>query len=284
MAGFGAATGQLGSAVGTSNRIPVTPSYISWGDPTTDPPASLGWLGFDVIISEEHSRAAVITDHSVEEGINIVDNVRPLPDYVELEVLVSNSPINSTDATRAAMQIDIPQPGQGGFLAGGTGALIGNVAAALSGPEGDPNNPTSSLQRFLGFTGGLPTTLSPLVDQFAGDQDYVRNAYTTLTALRDTATLLSVLTPRATYTNMLIETIKMHRDASTGTSARMSIEFRQVRIVSSSVVDAPQPSVPRGQNSVSKGNSATTAPTGPMTSVAKTATDSAGLTVAGSGQ
>ena len=270
--------------VAQSNRTPVRSAYISWGDPVTDPPSAMGWLGFDVVFSEEHERSAVVTDHAVEQGINVVDNVRPLPDRVELEVLVSNSPINSPDAQRLPLTIDLPQPNEGSFLAGGTGALIGKVAHALSGPEGDPNNPPSSLQRFLGFTGALPSTISPLVDQFVGDTDYVRNAYEAiLTSLRNTATLLSVNTPRATYTNMILSNIKMHRDASVGTSARMTLEFQQIRIVSSSIVDAPLPSVSRGDPNVSQGGKSTTKPDAGKTSLIKTSTNSAGLTIAGSG-
>ncbi len=263
--------------VSLSSRLPIVPAFIQWGDPVTDPPSALGSLTFDVVLQEEHDRAAVVTDHAVESGINIVDNVRPLPDRITLDVFVSNSPLNSPDAQRLPMPIDIPQSGQGGFLAGGTGALISGAVAALSGPEGNPADPTNSLQRFFGFTGSLPTTLSPLVDQFIGDTDYVRTAMDTLKTLRDSATLLSVICPNVTYSNMILESIKLHRDKSTGTSSNATLEFREVRIVSSQIVDAPLPSIPRAAPSASTGSQSTTPTTGPKQSVLASAAVSSGL-------
>ena len=69
--------------IGTS-RLPVTPSYIGWGDPVTDPASALGSLLFDAIYSEEHDQSSIVTDHPVEQGTNITDNVRPLPAKVTL--------------------------------------------------------------------------------------------------------------------------------------------------------------------------------------------------------
>ena len=266
-----------------SSRLPITPAYLAWGDPTTDPASAIGSLGFDVVLAEEHDLSAVVTDHAVESGINIVDNVRPLPDRITLEAFISNSPVNSPDAQRQGMAIDIPQSGQGGLLAGGTGALISGAVAALSGPEGNPADPTNALQRFLGFAKSLPTTLSPLVDQFVGDTDYVRTSLDTLKALRDSATLLQVICPNATYTNMILENIKLHRDKSTGTSSNVTLELREVRIVSSSIVDAPLPSIPRGNNAAANGSKSTTAAGGPTASVVKNAGNNAGVFTPGSG-
>lgn len=261
-----------------SSRIPVTPAYISWGDPVNDPPSALGSLSFDVVVSEEHERSSVVTDHSVERGVNIVDHVRPMPDRVTLDVYVSNSPINSPDAAQLPLTLDIPQPGDGTFLAGGTGALLGAAAAAFSGPEGDPSNPRSSLQRFLGLTGGLPTSLTASVQQFTGDQDYVRNAYDTLTTLRDTATLLNVITPRAKYTSMILEKIQLHRDSGVGTGGRFTLEFREILIVSSSIVQAPA-----GGGVSANGMKDPSTAAQAKASLAKNALNKAGLSVLGSG-
>lgn len=252
-------TSALMVPMGTA-RLPVMPSYLTWGDPVNDPPSALGAMTFDAILGEEHDRGAVVTDHPVEQGTNIVDNVRPLPDRLTLDVFVSNSPINSPDKVRASITLDIPIPGQGSFLAGGTGALFDNLLHPRPGP-----------------------TLGAVVDLFYGDTDYVQQAYDQLTSLQSTATLVSAITPHATYTNMIIESVKMHRNPGVGTSANLTIEMREVVIVYSSIVAAPLPSIPRGNPTSNAGSQATKPATGPTASIAKSASNKAGLTGIGSG-
>jgi Dit-like tail protein len=238
-----------------SSSLPVVPAYIQYGDPITDPAVALGFVTFDVVTAEEHERTSTITDHPVEEGINVVDHVRPLPDRLTLEAYVSNAPINSPDALRLPLTTDLPQPGQpllsaGGFLAGGTTGMAQQGLVAL------------------GIMAGFPLTQTVLVDQFIGDTDYPRQTYETLTYLRDNAIMLTVHTPRATYKNMLIERIQMHRDAQTGTGANFTIEMREVRIVASSITNAPLPSIPRSNPSLSLGKKDPAAGAAAMQSVA----------------
>lgn len=220
-----------------SARVPVTPAYIAYGDPFTDLPSQLGQITFDVILSEEHERGAIVTDHPVEQGINVADHVRPLPDRLTLEGFTSNSPIDSPDSNWLPMTLDLPIPGQDGplsFLNGGTTGLIQKGLAAMG-------------------IGGPPTSATVYVQQFIGSTDYVRQTYELLTYLRDSATLLTVFTPQSEYYDMILERVTLHRDASTGTSGNFTLEFRQVRVVQSSVVAAPLPAIPRSGTSVSQG-------------------------------
>ena len=221
--------------IGTS-RLPVLPSYITWGDPVTDPPASLGSLSFDAILSEEHDTSSIVTDHPVEQGTNVVDNIRPLPARVTLDVFVSNSPVNSPHAVRASLPLDLPQPGQGSF-AGGTSAIIGAAAQGIL--------------SVIGF--GKPANNVALTDQFFGETDFVNEAYNTLQSLRTGAVLLNVNTPHAQYTNMVLDSVKMHRNPGVGTSANFTLEFREVIIVSSTNVAAPLPTIPRGNGTAATG-------------------------------
>lgn len=55
----------------------------------------------DCSIKENHSFDSDITDYPVESGANISDNIRPLPIVVEIEGLVSNTPIGLMVAARA---------------------------------------------------------------------------------------------------------------------------------------------------------------------------------------
>jgi hypothetical protein len=251
---------QTNLEIGTG-RLPVTPSYLTWGDPVNDPPTSLGTMTFDAILSEEHDRSTVVTDHPVEQGTNIVDNVRPLPDKLTLEVFVSNSPIASPDAAQLPVTLELPMPSQGSFLAGGTGAIISNL---------------------LG--GGVPgPTIGANVQQFIGETDYVSQAYATLTQLQSTATLLAAVTPRAAYSNMVLESVRMHRNPGTGTSATFTLEMREVIIIYSGIVAAPLPSIPRAAPPVAAGKQQTAPADAPKVSLAKLDANKQGILKVGSG-
>lgn len=180
-------------------RIQVKPAYLQWNN-------GAAALFFDAVTSEDHERGADVSDYAVEQGAQVVDNVRPLPNKLTLETFVSNSPIDSPDGQILPLTI-------------------------LVDPPKDP----------LSFPRPQSVTASTL--QFTGDIDYVGTTFATLTGLRDTATLLTITTPKAYYTNMIVEKISLHRDSTTGTSGKFSIEFREIRIVTSKVVAAPEPTI-----------------------------------------
>ncbi len=50
-------------------------------------------LTLDASLSETHAQEAEATDHPVESGSNITDHVRPKPQMLTLEGLISNTPI-----------------------------------------------------------------------------------------------------------------------------------------------------------------------------------------------
>lgn len=232
-----------------ATREPIIPSYIAWGDPITDP-TTVGQLHFDAVLVEEHELTAEVTQHTVEQGSPIVDHVRPNPDEVTLTVFVSNTPIRSPDGQVLPLTLALDPPGPSGLLAGGTSGLIGKGLQAI------------------GLQDGFPSAITPNVLQFIGETDYVQNALKTLTQLRDTATLLSVVTPRKFYSNMVVRRIAMHRDAGTGTGAQFELSFLEVRIVSSNIVDAPLPTIAKAAPTVDKGKLDPTAASAPKQSVA----------------
>jgi hypothetical protein len=222
-----------------SYREPVLSAYLSWGNPLTDPALALGALHFDVVISEEHTRAAEVTDHTVETGIAITDHVRPLADVLELEVFVSETPIQSSDAYVGPLTLQIDQAGGFSSPLGPIGVTIGAIT-----PPGS----------------SYPTTITAQAMQFDTEHYYVNAAYETMTRLRDTATICSVITPKENYFNMVIARIEMHRDSSTGTSARFRLDMKQVRTVASNIVSAPLPSISRASNIVNNGKKDPSAP------------------------
>lgn len=53
----------------------------------------IGLVQMDATLSEVHTSEAAVTEHPVEEGANISDHIRRLPEEVEINGVVSNTPI-----------------------------------------------------------------------------------------------------------------------------------------------------------------------------------------------
>jgi len=72
---------------------------VSLNDPL-DEEVGITLFKFDASISENYSKQAVLTDHPVEEGADISDHVRSLPEEVEINGWVSNNPIIAAASIR----------------------------------------------------------------------------------------------------------------------------------------------------------------------------------------
>lgn len=60
----------------------------------------------DCSLSEQHSFESDVTEYPVESGGNITDNIRPLPITVEMECIVSNTPLGQLVGVRNMVQSD----------------------------------------------------------------------------------------------------------------------------------------------------------------------------------
>ena len=54
----------------------------------------------DAFVNEAHVYSNTITDHPVEEGSNVSDHSRPEPERLQLEVLVSATPLSGSGSTK----------------------------------------------------------------------------------------------------------------------------------------------------------------------------------------
>jgi hypothetical protein len=98
---------------------------------------------------------------------------------------------------------------------------------------------------------GVDKTVNVLVfDQMI---DNVSETFSRLRRLRDNATLMHVVTKVWDYTDMVIQEVGVPRTASEGDGAKMTISFKQLRLVSSKLVPAPIVTEPRAKKAVDKG-------------------------------
>ena len=56
---------------------------------------------FDAVVDEQHTFTNQVTDHPVEKGANISDHDRPDPDKVSFHAFFSNTPLSTTQTTKA---------------------------------------------------------------------------------------------------------------------------------------------------------------------------------------
>ncbi len=187
-------------------------------------------IRFDVVTQETHTLVNDITEHPVESGANVTDHVRSQLDTIALEVFVSNAPISPFDR----------------FSFGDVGSVksLPFVGAGLD--VDDPRLANSSA-----------STL-----QFDSATDNVSETYRALREAKENATLVTVVTPLWDYQSMVIKSVSIPRTAAEGDGAKMTVEFKQIRLVETKLVAEPLPTETRGTTAVDKGAKGATSPTG----------------------
>lgn len=180
-------------------------------------------IDLDATVRQQHEASATATEHPVETGANVSDHVRANLDRVSLEVVVSNQPIT------------VPKTQMDG---------IGRASGGVTIVDG------------VGFVLAKANTLV-----FENDFDRVRTIYELLLDLQTSGTVVSVITSLREYESMVLQRVSPVREASTGDALVATIEARQIRVVDSEVVEAPQPEQTRDAAPTNRGRQNTTAST-----------------------
>lgn len=208
-------------------------------------------LKFDVTNSVTHEGAVILTDHPVERGANISDHARKDLARVTLEVTVSNAPIRSDlrDGAEATVTINVagyvPAGRKGKIpldvkpyepsLSPTPGAVFGAVGRGIRGLFGGVKGYAANVSPGPSF--GRPARYQALVLQFDRPFDAVAETLGHLDSLQNTAELVTVITTERDYENMVLERFTAPKDR--GDSIKISMEFRQVRVVTAKVVSVP---------------------------------------------
>lgn len=217
-------------------------AYLMYGTgaPTT--------MRFDVVVSETHHFSNNVTEHPVEKGPNVTDNVRAELDIVTLEVFVSNAPISTGNLLKPGirgsfntLKLDIPE--YKAPLAPTPGAAFNAIGNAITSIVGSDKKVDGAL------------TL-----QFAQPFDSVTEIFTELRRLRDTAQIVKAITPHWDYESMVITSVDMPRTAAEGTGARISIELKQIIQVETKRTAEPVPTQVRGKKKKNQGTKGATEP------------------------
>jgi hypothetical protein len=274
-------------------------AFLSWGG--TAP----GSFRFDAVLQENHSLDAEITTHPVEQGINIADNVRPNPKVITITGIISQAPVYSLDLSLQTSNpldlfdpkhdhsVDTPPSSQ--IVTPPQPPLLLSLNSVFNAGLAYIDGGTFSMQTATPARVTERTSISVLTYQTPGPVDYIAQAYSVLRDLQSTATLLTVFgggglggTPgsygggiyyvgstgqteagnsTSMYTNMVLKTIAFDRQQGSGGSAHFTLTLHEIRIVSSSVVAAPKPTIVNQTPAVNKGSQAPVTPPAPKVTV-----------------
>lgn len=193
-------------------------------------------LYFDVCTEEDKDFSSTVTEHPVEDGVNVADHVKKELDKLSIEVFVSNAPVYDFNARGSGVQsVPIPLQKFKPPLAPTPGAVFSAIGSAISGL----------------FSGD--TQYSANVMKFGSEFNAIEDTETKLKKLKDDVQLVTVVTAGGVYDDMFLEHIAVQRNAGSGDGATFRLEFREVRKVQVSLVNAPKPTEPRGQTMKPKG-------------------------------
>lgn len=169
-----------------------------YNDPTKGDEEEL--LNIDATISENLSSNLEVTEHPVEEGPNISDNVVSKPKELTIEGIVSESPLT----LKAALA---------GNAAGAT-SLIGGIGGTIA----------------TGVTASLAGKLLNKSQKKA--QDYLN----VLLGIQEGKMLLTVITGLKVYNNMVLTNLTVPRDVTTGKMFKFIATLKEMIIVHSETI------------------------------------------------
>lgn len=260
-----------------------TSCYLTWADG-----AGPQQFVFDLVEMESWQDGAEATKHPVEDGPDVSDHVRVSLTRVSMKIKATNHPVGTNQFAQAVqganpLQVPTPSwiPGSGiltvkewqsnllartlALSAGGyaAGALGGPVASAVTAVAGGllagALIPGVAVDVPVVTDAGLlpprpqPTVIATTLS-FTDSDDFVKRTIAQLLALKDAAQLIDVIGTKQECSSMVITHVETHRSKETGTGAQIDLTLEQIRIVETTTVPAPAPSVVAGKPKVSKGN------------------------------
>lgn len=156
----------------------------------------------DAAVNENHQTSAQVTEHQVEQGVNITDHIRPMPKRISIEGIITNTPIV------------VP-------------------TTYMNGVGGSQKQTT----QMAGTTSPNPVQVKFTTLQFDSQVDRVKLIYGDLVTAALNGMLFSVTTSLASYTNMAITDLSVPRNVNDGNVLHFNIEMQEVRIVQTTTVN-----------------------------------------------
>lgn len=204
---------------------------------------------FDCTLTETHSSSAKATEHPVEEGANVSDHVRPELDRVQIEGVITNTPLNDVSVStflgedgRPLKRIAALQGRPATLALHGktsiqtkTGSLRGGFVIPVLVPVvgGAIRQATASQPEFVpGERRTVYNSVSGTSMQFSTPMDRVKEVYGVLQMLCTSGVEVKLVTDLREYPTMLIESLSSPRapmDAMVFSMTLKQIRFAETK-------------------------------------------------------
>ena len=235
------------------------------------------WI--DCSISETHGLQAEVTRHPVEDGADVTDNVRLMPDTIGIEGLVTNQPIevpqshaNSARGSESGAQLTTPDGSAitqvreagsqsttiyGEPTAGFLGLVPGlGQVNALLGLAGRDLLPRRQYQMITPDLAARNVAWQANALRFDKSFDRVRAVHDALRATFEARAPVQVVTGLRVYESVVLVDLQISRDGASAGSLRFGATGQVIRIVKSQtgIAGKPDPVQTRATPAISKGN------------------------------
>lgn len=180
-------------------------------------------LALDATVSENYNVPARVTQHPVENAVDITDHIVLSPRTLSINGVISETPFNVE--------------GQGVGVVNTVAAQIGNQ---LTG------NSLGGLSASLAASKTLAGVLKPRSvtnGVIPGDTTRLRDATTELLNLRNSKIPVTIVTGLQRYENFLLVSFTINRTNSTGGSIEVSLEFTEFVLANSQTVSIVVPKI-----------------------------------------
>jgi hypothetical protein len=173
----------------------------------------------DAVIRENHTLAARVTKHVVEDGATISDHMAAEPESVEMECEVTNTPVRAPGShanDAKAIGIDIPYKARGPISI--RLGPIGNIDPFAS----------NALATVVGYD---------------TDFDRVNSVWSELREIVGKK-VVTIVTSLGEYKNMAVEHVSAVRENAISKALRFTVSFVNIATVSNKTTKAPVPAIP----------------------------------------
>jgi hypothetical protein len=197
-------------------------------------------LVLDAAPEEIHRAASIATEVEVERGVSVADHVRPERRMLQLNVVISDTPIAPTsDLSGDVRAKDIEMPGRRVHTRGARQSGPTSFEAAESEERAAPSTRVQIYQ-----PDSTPTR--------------VQDSWAIVLDAMNRALLATVSTGLESYSNQVLIEAQVTRTAQDGTWIRAQLTFVQIRMVATELVSDPTPARARDRRQDDRGSQATT--------------------------
>lgn len=188
-------------------------------------------LLLDASPSRQHAIAAQVTEHPVEKGTPVTDNIRPLPRRITVDGFITNTPIAAPPVVKTLAGL-----GDLGSVSRASPNDVGGGAGVDAEQTRVTFYPATTNASFI--RGPRPPFEAVALDFLEGF-DRVRKSFVALVEAVTRGYLFYIATSLTDYSNMAATSMTVNETTHAAQALQFSIEFQELRIVSTQVVAVP---------------------------------------------